>query len=171
MSTLLWPRNKKTINGMGAYGPRPKTCKGERSVQKLLAKVFWDIHSVICVDFLHRETTVTTEVQRHSRNFREELLEFYLEDTCKGYFSNKIWHTSNMTREVITLFGWTTRSHQPYSPDLAPSDYHLFGPLKSELRGNHYKSYDKVKFAVTSWFKSQPEEWYRSWYKGWFKVR
>jgi hypothetical protein len=26
-------------------------------------------------------------------------------------------------------------AHPPYSPDLAPSDYHLFGPLKEALSG------------------------------------
>ena len=42
--------------------------------------------------------------------------------------------TSLKTREVISSFGWTTISHSPYSPDLAPSDFHLFGPLKKSLR-------------------------------------
>jgi len=26
--------------------------------------------------------------------------------------------------------GWELLQHPPYSPDLAPSDFHLFGPLK-----------------------------------------
>jgi hypothetical protein len=25
---------------------------------------------------------------------------------------------------------WNVLPHPPYSPDLAPSDYHLFGPMK-----------------------------------------
>jgi hypothetical protein len=33
--------------------------------------------------------------------------------------------------------------HPPYSPDLAPSDFHLFGPLKDALRGR--------RFADTNW--------------------
>jgi len=37
------------------------------------------------------------------------------------------------TREVIASFGWTTVTHPPYSSDLAPSDYHLFGPLKERV--------------------------------------
>ena len=43
-------------------------------------------------------------------------------------------HSSAKTREVIRSYGWTTLPHPPYSPDLAPSDYHLFGQLKAELR-------------------------------------
>jgi len=29
--------------------------------------------------------------------------------------------------------GFTVLEHPAYSPDLAPSDYHLFGPLKDAL--------------------------------------
>jgi hypothetical protein len=38
-------------------------------------------------------------------------------------------HTSVHTAEAITNFGWTLLLHTPCSPDLAPSDYHLFGPF------------------------------------------
>jgi hypothetical protein len=31
--------------------------------------------------------------------------------------------------------GWTVLPHAPYSPDLAPSDFHFLGPLKDALRG------------------------------------
>ena len=44
-------------------------------------------------------------------------------------------HTSLKTHEVISSFGWKTISHPPYLPDLALSDFHLFGPLKENLRG------------------------------------
>jgi hypothetical protein len=38
-----------------------------------------------------------------------------------------------------TQNGWELLSYPLYTPDLAPSDYHLFGPLKDHLRGHHYK--------------------------------
>ncbi|GFW12048.1 hypothetical protein TNCV_4531131 [Trichonephila clavipes] len=31
--------------------------------------------------------------------------------------------------------GWETLCHPPYSPDLPPSDYHLFHFLENQLRG------------------------------------
>jgi histone-lysine N-methyltransferase SETMAR len=46
--------------------------------------------------------------------------------------------------------------HPAYSPDLAPSDLHLFGPLKQALRGRRF-SYDyDVKAAVHQWLRAQP---------------
>ena len=39
-------------------------------------------------------------------------------------------HAAKKTLELIEKFGWEVAPHPPYSPYLAPSDYHLFGPLK-----------------------------------------
>ena len=69
-------------------------------------------------------------------------------------------HTSLKTREIISSFGWITISHPPYLPDLAPSDFHLFGPLKESLRGQHFSSNEKVKTAIRKWLKMQPVEFY-----------
>jgi hypothetical protein len=46
--------------------------------------------------------------------------------------------------------------HPPDSPDLAPSDYHLFGPLKDALRGRHFASDEDVKEVVHAWLVAQP---------------
>ena len=35
-------------------------------------------------------------------------------------------HTSLVTRKKLLKLGWEVMPHPPYSPDLAPSDYHLF---------------------------------------------
>jgi histone-lysine N-methyltransferase SETMAR len=45
--------------------------------------------------------------------------------------------------------------HPAYSPDLAPSDFHLYGPLKQALRGRRFSSDDDVKAAVHQWLRAQ----------------
>ena len=69
-------------------------------------------------------------------------------------------HTSFKIREIISFFGWTTILHRPYSPDMAPSDFRLFGPLKESLRGRHFFSDKEVKTTVRKWLKTQPVEFY-----------
>ena len=39
-------------------------------------------------------------------------------------------HTATRTNALIKLFNWEVFDHPPYSPDLAPSDYHLFFKMK-----------------------------------------
>ncbi|KDR07625.1 Histone-lysine N-methyltransferase SETMAR, partial [Zootermopsis nevadensis] len=60
-------------------------------------------------------------------------------------------HTSPRTREEITKLGWTVLPHPPYSPDLAPSDFHLFGPLKDAIRGTRFEDDESVIQAVRTW--------------------
>jgi hypothetical protein len=38
--------------------------------------------------------------------------------------------------------------HPPYSPDLAPSDFYLFGYLKDRLQGQHFEDGDQLFDAI-----------------------
>jgi hypothetical protein len=40
-----------------------------------------------------------------------------------------------MTKAAIQELNWEILPHPPYSPDLAPSDYHLFRSLSNNRRG------------------------------------
>ena len=57
-------------------------------------------------------------------------------------------HISIKTKKTITSFRWTALLYLPYSPDLAPSDDHIFAPMKEGLRGKHYAHDEEVKTAV-----------------------
>jgi len=57
-------------------------------------------------------------------------------------------HTNLKTVEHTVNLGWTVIPHPPYSSDLAPSDFHLFGPMKDGLRGQHLPSNDGTVRAV-----------------------
>jgi hypothetical protein len=41
--------------------------------------------------------------------------------------------------------GWTLPPNPDHSPDLAPSGYHLFGPVKDALRGHHFANDNELK--------------------------
>ena len=145
--------------------PRPKKFRAEKSGKKLLATVFWDIYGVICVDFLPRGVTMDSEMYIQTlKKLRARIYRVRpgLEmQNVLFHHDNAPSHSSAKTREVIRSYGWTTLPHPPYSPDLAPSDYHLFGPLKAELRGIYHQDDDDLKRAVTTWLRNQPEEFYR----------
>jgi len=56
-------------------------------------------------------------------------------------------HTAAVTVDSATT-GLRTSN---YSPDLAPSDYHIFSLLKEALRGRRFTSDEEVKEAVHTW--------------------
>jgi transposase len=70
-------------------------------------------------------------------------------------------HASLHTREAITKLQWTVLPHPPYSPDLAPSDYHLFSPLKDAISEKKCEDYEEVISEVKRWLRQSPAEWYR----------
>jgi histone-lysine N-methyltransferase SETMAR len=56
-------------------------------------------------------------------------------------------------------FGWGQFDHPPYSPDLAPRDFHVFLHLKPFLGGRRFHN-TKVKEAINTWFASQAASFY-----------
>jgi hypothetical protein len=45
---------------------------------------------------------------------------------------------------------------------LAPSDYHLLGPLKEFLGGKRFQDSDEVIAALRSWIDQQPETFFET---------
>ncbi|GBO14025.1 hypothetical protein AVEN_240043-1 [Araneus ventricosus] len=58
------------------------------------------------------------------------------------------------------IYGWEVLEHPPYSPDLSPCDFHIFGALKKALQGTRFHSEDAVKEAVQDFLKNQPRSFY-----------
>ena len=69
-------------------------------------------------------------------------------------------HTAIHTLQTLVKLGFTGLEHPTYSPDLAPSDYHLFGPLKDALTGRRFTSDEGVKKAVHEWLAAQPKTFF-----------
>ncbi|UYV65859.1 BCHE [Cordylochernes scorpioides] len=61
-------------------------------------------------------------------------------------------HTSCKTVSTIIKLGFEVLEHPAYSPDLAPSDYFLFGLLKKELKGKRFDSDEDVQKVVQYFF-------------------
>jgi histone-lysine N-methyltransferase SETMAR len=57
-------------------------------------------------------------------------------------------HTSLRNQEAIAKFGWNVLPHLQYSPDLAPSGFHIFRPLKDALHGTRFEDDEIVIRAV-----------------------
>ncbi|KAJ4437083.1 hypothetical protein ANN_17218 [Periplaneta americana] len=53
-------------------------------------------------------------------------------------------HTARVTMKQIRTSGWETLPHSPYSPDLAPFDYHLIGSVKKQLRGQRSETLENI---------------------------
>jgi len=64
------------------------------------------------------------------------------------------------TQKKLAYLCFCCLDHPPYSPDLAPSDYHLFPGLKKQLKGRHFSSDAEVIVSVETWLNGQPSEFF-----------
>ncbi|GFX87619.1 uncharacterized protein TNCV_2465121 [Trichonephila clavipes] len=71
-------------------------------------------------------------------------------DRVRFHHDNARPHTANRTTALVERFGWEMMSHPPYSPDLAPSDFHLFPELKKNLGGTQFQTDEEVQNAVVN---------------------
>lgn len=62
--------------------------------------------------------------------------------------------------DTIKELQWGLLPHPPYSSDLTPSDYHLFGSLEKPLRGKHFESESEVKTSINASIKAMPKPFY-----------
>ena len=64
------------------------------------------------------------------------------------------------TKAMLHEFGCEVFEHPTYSPDSAPSDFHLFPTLKEFLGGRHFISDEEVRDAVKEWVNGLAAEVY-----------
>ena len=60
------------------------------------------------------------------------------------------WPVFFIENHILTL------NHSPYSPDLAPCDFYLFGELHLAMKEKRYKDVEHIQTATTSILKMIP---------------
>ncbi|EZA55050.1 Histone-lysine N-methyltransferase SETMAR [Ooceraea biroi] len=77
-------------------------------------------------------------------------------------------HVSLTTRQKLLEFGWDVLPHPPYSPDIAPSDFHLFRSVQNSLSGKNFNSLIDIKNHLEEFFAEKPKKF---WENGIFQLR
>jgi hypothetical protein len=108
--------------------------------------VFWGVASTPVFEFLPPGTTMTLEV--FSQIVVEPLCEI-----AKGlpkdkylyvHWDNARVHTAKIIKERMKATNLILLPQPPYSPEVAPSDFFLFGYLKNQLKGEPSKTIDEL---------------------------
>ena len=131
-----------------------------------MATVFWDSKGVLYVDFLTERRTINAEyysalfespVKAATRNKRKraQTSVSFLQDNSRP-------HVPACTIETIQKLKWNVLPRPPYSPDLVPSDYHLFSPLKEHMGEKGFRNNEEVIQDVQKWLHGQPKDFFLS---------
>jgi len=91
-----------------------------------------------------------------------------LKEKCRGNFKKLVLFLHEnapaqrelTTRKKLAYIAFQLLGHQHYSPDLVPSDYHLFPGLKRQRKGRHFSSDAEVIAAAETWLDGQNSEFF-----------
>jgi len=136
----------------------------QKSAGKFLALIFWDEDGILLIDYLPKGQTIRAEY------YSSLLVKFkdILKEKSHGKFTNGVLflpdnvsaHQALAVQKKLTYLGFQCLDYPPYSPDLAPSDYHLFPGLKKQLKGHHFSSNVEVIAAAETWLDGQPSDFF-----------
>ncbi|VVC46049.1 Transposase, type 1 [Cinara cedri] len=128
--------------------PSTSTVKPDRFGKKAMLCVWWDQIGAVYHELLIPGKIVNANRYRQQMiNLNYALIEKRLEWARRHgkVHDNAPAHKAKPVQETIKALGWELLPHLPYSPDLAPSDYHLFSLEGQALAEQHFDFYAGVK--------------------------
>ena len=153
---------KESMQWKHPGSPPPKKFRTQPSASKIMATVFGDSKGIILIDYKPAGTSITGEYYANViKQLRVAIKENRRGKLAAGVLllhDNAPVHKSRVAQAAIRECKF--EQLQPYSPDLAPSDYYLFRNLKSHLRGTRFRDDDELKAATEAWSEDQIDDFY-----------
>jgi len=121
--------------------------------------MFWDKDGVLLTDQLVGGQTMNGS--SYYALLIERLRAAILEER-RGKINNRFLllrdnapvHKSNIVQAAIRRTGLVELNHPAYSPDIGPSDYHMFFHMKKFVRVKSFDSNDEVVMTVENYLKN-----------------
>ena len=144
--------------------PRPTKARIEPRAGKVLATIFWDSEGILLIGYTEKKATITGKYYASLlHQHREAIKEKRRGKLSRGVLllhDNAPVHKATVSIAAVHDCGFTLVSHPPYSPDLAPSDYFLFGDLKENLRGTRFSDEFELQAAVKEHFDTRDKSYF-----------
>ncbi|XP_053206260.1 histone-lysine N-methyltransferase SETMAR-like [Panonychus citri] len=135
--------------------------------KKVLISVFWDYKGIVHFELLPEGQAINAEVYCQQLDRLNEKLSTERPSLVnrKGVIfhqDNARPHTASLTSNKIKNdLKWELLPHPPYSPDLAPSDYHLFRSLEHFLRNKKFENRSALYNGLKTFFDSKSPIFFR----------
>ena len=153
-------RKRQSMEWRHTLSPKPKKVRVQRSAGKVMLTFFWDYNGPILEHYMPRGSIVTSATYS---NLLRENLKPAIRQKRRGFMTTGVCllhdnakpNTATATVSTIEEMWFECIPHPPYSPDLAPSDFHVFSPLKDALSGTRFRNNDEVRSAVREWLRTR----------------
>jgi hypothetical protein len=138
--------------------------EGRREVEregKLKASGFWDSQGVLFIHSSTQQRTINAAYymkllkDREKPVFLSKRRGLSVKSFCLLH-DNARSHIAAVTTGALVKIHWEVLPHPTCSPDLGPSDFHLFSPIKEALGGKKFRANDEFKLFVQRWLEEEP---------------
>jgi len=116
-----------------------------QEAEKRMLIVFFSSSGFHSVNFLEKKATVSSSYCCDLFNTMALTL---TKRPLWVHMDNARPHRAKSTQNALNTHGIISLPHPPYSPDLAPSDFWLFGYLKNQLKGAKFSTETELQEAV-----------------------
>jgi histone-lysine N-methyltransferase SETMAR len=148
---------------------QPSTSQSKRDIhcQKVMLCIWWDQKGVVYYELLKPGETVTADRYRMQLIKMEHALKnkrpriASKRDKVLFHDDNARPHRAQIVKKKVEDFGWDRLDQPAYSPDLAPSDYHLFRSIQIALADVRFHNPEEVRKWVDDWIAGKDEEFFR----------
>jgi len=69
-------------------------------------------------------------------------------------------HTAKVTKRKLLELEWEVLPHPPYSPDMSPSDFHLFLSMQNHLAGVKFNDEEELRNWIDKFFREKPSSFF-----------
>nr|pir hypothetical protein H12I19.6 - Caenorhabditis elegans [Caenorhabditis elegans] len=135
------------------------TPKPDLHPKKIMICVWWGVQGPVHWELLPTNKTITADYYcaqldrvAEKTNGKYEKL-YFLHDNARP-------HVAKKTFQKLQDLGWTVLPHPPYSPDLAPTDYHLFLSLSDYMRDKQFDDEEHLKTELSTFFSSRSPDFF-----------
>lgn len=154
-------QRKEWVAAGSAAKPR---IKANLHPKKTMICVWWDWKGMIHWEMLEKNTTVNKELYIAQLHRVNEAIQVKRPDRRGDVIllhDNARPHTAKIVKAALQELEWEILSHPPYSPDLAPSDYHLFRSLNNHIRNCTFDTEEGLKTWLDDFFNSRTEKFWQ----------
>nr|BAO79476.1 transposase [Amegilla dulcifera]BAO79481.1 transposase [Amegilla dulcifera]BAO79484.1 transposase [Amegilla dulcifera] len=145
--------------------PVQTTSRAEIHQKKIMLSVWRDYKGILYFELMPQNQTINSNVHvQQLAKLNDAIQEKRpILSNRKGvvfHHDNAKPYTSLVTRQKLLELGWDVLSHPPYSPNLSPSDYHLFRSMQNSLNGKIFNNADDIRSHLIQFFDSKDQKFY-----------
>lgn len=164
---VYYDNSKRKRSWVSPGEPAKSIAKRNIHGKKVLLCIWWDQRGILYYELLKPGETVT------ANRYGQQLVQLRNElgvkrpewadrhDKVILLHDNARPHVAKSVKDTLKDFNWEVLPHPPYSPDIAPSDYHLFRSMAHGLAEQHFQNVQDVKKWIDDWISLKPANFFK----------